>query len=69
MAGDNRVDSGQEIFPLRNFKASSYRKMLGIVSKDTFIFNDSVKNTIAFGSLNTRPDYIVIEAAREFRSS
>jgi subfamily B ATP-binding cassette protein MsbA len=51
--------------PLRNFKISSYRKILGIVSQDAFIFNDTVKNNIDFGSLNTYPDDIVIEAARK----
>ncbi|MCT7979889.1 ATP-binding cassette domain-containing protein [Laspinema olomoucense] len=48
---------------LREFDMRSLRKSMGIVSQDTFLFNDSVRNNIAYG----RPDVTeqeVIEAAK-----
>lgn len=48
---------------LRDFDSRSLRKSMGIVSQDTFLFNDSVRNNIAYG----RPDATdqeVIEAAK-----
>ena len=51
--------------PMSSFLIESYRKNIGIVSQDTFIFNDSVKNNIAFGALDAPPDdATIIEAAR-----
>lgn len=50
--------------PLVNFHVESYRKNIGIVSQDAFIFNDTVKNNIAFGALEEPTDNIVIEAAK-----
>ena len=34
---------------LREFNIQSLRKAMGIVSQDTFLFNDSIKNNIAYG--------------------
>jgi len=34
---------------LREFNLQSLRKAMGIVSQDTFLFNDSIKNNIAYG--------------------
>ncbi|MEA5571677.1 ATP-binding cassette domain-containing protein [Calothrix sp. UHCC 0171] len=34
---------------LRQFNLTSLRKAMGIVSQDTFLFNDSVRNNIAYG--------------------
>jgi len=48
---------------LRDFDLRSLRQSMGIVSQDTFLFNDSVQNNIAYG----RPDATeqeVIEAAK-----
>ncbi len=50
--------------PLTNFKINSYRKNIGIVSQDTFIFNDTVKNNIAFGALEDTSEDKIIEAAK-----
>jgi len=51
--------------PISSFLIESYRKNIGMVSQDTFIFNDSVKNNIAFGALDAPPDdATIIEAAR-----
>lgn len=50
--------------PLPNFKISSYRRSIGIVSQDTFIFNDTVSNNIAFGNLEETSQELIIEAAK-----
>jgi len=50
--------------PLPNFKINSYRENIGIVSQETFIFNDTVQNNIAFGSVNETSHEKVIEAAK-----
>jgi len=49
--------------PLNKLKLNSYREKLGIVSQDTFIFNDSVKNNISFGALTEPDDQTIINAA------
>lgn len=49
--------------PIGSFVIESYRKNIGIVSQDTFIFNDTVKNNIAFGALDSPDDSTIIEAA------
>lgn len=44
---------GQILFdgnPLKNLKIDSLRALMGIVSQDTILFNDTVINNIAFGS-------------------
>lgn len=50
--------------PLRNMAVESYRRNIGIVSQDTFIFNDTVRNNIAFGLTGEPSDEIVVDAAR-----
>lgn len=51
--------------PLRRFRLDSYRKRIGIVSQDTFIFNDTVGNNIAFGAHEAPTDEEINEAARK----
>lgn len=48
---------------LQEFNLRSLRKSMGIVSQDTFLFNDSVRNNIAYGKEDTT-DEDVIEAAK-----
>jgi subfamily B ATP-binding cassette protein MsbA len=48
---------------LREFDLRSLRKAMGIVSQDTFLFNDSVRNNIAYGQEDAT-DEDVIEAAK-----
>ncbi|MGB2691988.1 MAG: ABC transporter ATP-binding protein [Thermodesulfobacteriota bacterium] len=50
--------------PLPSFNISSYRRSIGIVSQDTFIFNDTVSNNIAFGNFEETSQEQVIEAAK-----
>ena len=48
---------------LKNIKIESLRKMMGIVTQETFLFNESVKNNIAYG-LEDYPLEKIIEAAK-----
>ncbi|MBW4486804.1 MAG: ABC transporter ATP-binding protein/permease [Trichocoleus desertorum ATA4-8-CV12] len=48
---------------LREFNLQSLRRAMGIVSQDTFLFNDSVRNNIAYGKEDAT-DEDVIEAAK-----
>jgi ATP-binding cassette, subfamily B, bacterial MsbA len=48
---------------LRKFNLRSLRKAMGIVSQDTFLFNDSVRNNIAYGQEDAT-DEDVLEAAK-----
>jgi len=51
--------------PLESFSIDSYREKIGIVSQDTFIFNDTVKSNIAFGALGTSTGQEIVEAAKK----
>lgn len=48
---------------LRKFNINSVRRKMAVVSQDTFIFNTSVRNNIAYGS-ETADDAAVWEAAK-----
>ncbi len=50
--------------PLMNMTVDSYRRNIGIVSQDTFIFNDTVRNNIAFGLAHEPTGDIIADAAR-----
>lgn len=50
--------------PLPNMVVESYRRNIGIVSQDTFIFNDTVRNNIAFGLSGEPSEEIITDAAR-----
>ncbi|MEA5600853.1 ABC transporter ATP-binding protein [Nostoc sp. UHCC 0252] len=49
---------------LREFDLISLRKRMGIVSQDTFLFNDSVQNNIAYGRAEATEDEIITAAKR-----
>ncbi|MEH2436915.1 MAG: ATP-binding cassette domain-containing protein [Nostoc sp.] len=49
---------------LREFDIVSLRKRMGIVSQDTFLFNDSVRNNIAYGREEATEDEILTAAKR-----
>ncbi|MCC5616840.1 ABC transporter ATP-binding protein/permease [Nostoc sp. CHAB 5836] len=49
---------------LREFDVISLRKRMGIVSQDTFLFNDSVQNNIAYGRTEATEDEIITAAKR-----
>jgi ATP-binding cassette, subfamily B, bacterial MsbA len=49
---------------LREFDLTSVRKHMGIVSQDTFLFNDSVRNNIAYAKPEATEDEIITAAKR-----
>ncbi|MFT7899050.1 ABC transporter ATP-binding protein [Tenacibaculum ascidiaceicola] len=59
------VDSGEILIDginIRNIKKESLRNLMGMVTQDSILFNDSVKNNILFGKENI-PDDKVINAS------
>ena len=48
---------------LRDVKLRTLREMIGMVTQDTFLFNDTIKNNIAYGNTDV-DDTKIIEAAR-----
>src|SRR5579883_307258 len=49
---------------LREFEIKSLRKAMGIVSQETFLFNDSVRKNIAYGRPEASDEEILIAAKR-----
>ncbi|MEH1953459.1 ATP-binding cassette domain-containing protein [Nostoc sp.] len=60
IAGSITIDG----IDLREFDVISLRKRMGIVSQDTFLFNDSVQNNIAYGRSEATEDEILTAAKR-----
>lgn len=48
---------------IRDLKLKSLREKIGMVTQDTFLFNDSIKNNIAYGK-SQMDEMLIIEAAR-----
>jgi ATP-binding cassette, subfamily B, bacterial MsbA len=51
--------------PLTEFLLASYRSKIGVVSQDTFIFNDTVRFNIGFGLEKDVDEKEIIKAARK----
>ncbi|HEY9853718.1 MAG TPA: ABC transporter ATP-binding protein [Leptolyngbyaceae cyanobacterium] len=49
---------------LRDFNIASIRSCMGIVSQDTFLFNDSIRNNIAYGRSNATDEEVIAAAKR-----
>lgn len=49
---------------LREFDVPSLRRAMGIVSQDTFLFNDSIRNNIAYARPEATDDEIITAAKR-----
>ncbi|MBV6625075.1 MAG: ABC transporter ATP-binding protein [Rivularia sp. (in: Bacteria)] len=49
---------------LREFNIQSLRQAMGIVSQDTFLFNDSVRNNIAYGTPEADDEEVISAAKR-----
>jgi subfamily B ATP-binding cassette protein MsbA len=50
-------------YDLRRVKLSSLRRQIGVVFQETFLFNGTVRDNIAFGSVDAN-DARIVEAAR-----
>ncbi len=50
--------------PLRRLQLSTYRSKISVVSQETVIFNDTVRNNIAFG-MDAPPEDVLVEVARQ----
>src|SRR4029078_6635270 len=48
----------------RDIKLASLRSLTGIVSQDTVLFNDTVRNNIAYGAAEKFTDEQIVAAAR-----
>lgn len=60
------IDQGEILVDgnnIKNLKLSSLRQLAGMVNQDTFLFNDSIFNNIAFGKTNVSQE-AVEQAAR-----
>ncbi|MCM0589422.1 MAG: ABC transporter ATP-binding protein [Gloeotrichia echinulata CP02] len=60
IAGSINIDGTD----LREFELKSLRKAMGIVSQDTFLFNDSVRNNIAYGKPDATEEEVLTAAKR-----
>jgi len=60
------IEEGQihfDGYDIRKIAIQSLRNQIGLVTQQTFLFNDTVRNNIAYGSLS-RTDQEMIEAAK-----
>jgi ATP-binding cassette, subfamily B, bacterial MsbA len=48
---------------IREYTQTSLRKQIAIVTQDTFLFNDTVRNNIAYGNMNGTEE-MILEASR-----
>ena len=60
MSGSIEIDG----IDLRQFELQSLRHTMGIVSQDTFLFNDSVRNNIAYGRQGATEEEIITASKR-----
>jgi len=56
--GEIRIDG----IPIRNIVIDDLRNMMGIVSQETILFNDTVLNNIAFGMENVSEEDVIMAA-------
>lgn len=50
---------------IRDYKLENLRKHISLVSQNLVLFNDSIRNNIAYGAMNGCSDADIIEAARK----
>ena len=63
-SGDIKID-GQSI---NNLSVSSLRREISLVSQDTTLFDDTIKNNIAYASLKATDEEIIEAAKKSFAS-
>ena len=54
---------------IRDVTIASLRSQIGVVTQQTFLFNDTIKNNIAYGDRSKNMDMIVAAATAAARSS
>ena len=62
------IDSGQLLIdgvPVQQYKMADLRKQISYVGQDVRLFNDTIRNNIAYGVSGTVTDDEIIEAARQ----
>jgi len=50
---------------IRNYKLKNLRQHIGLVSQHLVLFNDTIRNNIAYGSISSCSDAEILEAARK----
>ena len=63
-AGDIKIDDQS----INNLSINSLRKEISLVSQDTTLFDDTIKNNIAYANLNATEDEIIEAAKKSFAS-
>ena len=63
-AGDIKIDDQS----IKNLCINSLRKEISLVSQDTTLFDDTIKNNIAYASLNATEEEIIAAAKKSFAS-
>jgi ATP-binding cassette, subfamily B, bacterial MsbA len=61
-SGSIRIDGGD----LRDFKLSSLREKISVVSQETFLFNDTVFDNIAYGKPDAKREEVIAAAKTAF---
>jgi len=63
-AGDIKIDDQS----IKNLCINSLRKEISLVSQDTTLFDDTIKNNIAYANLNATEEEIIAAAKKSFAS-
>jgi len=63
-AGDIKIDDQS----IKNLSINSLRKEISLVSQDTTLFDDTIKNNIAYANLNATEEEIIAAAKKSFAS-
>ena len=63
-SGDIKIDNQY----INNLSINSLRKEISLVSQDTTLFDDTIKNNIAYANLNATEDEIIEAAKKSFAS-
>ena len=63
-AGDIKIDDQS----INNLSINSLRKEISLVSQDTTLFDDTIKNNIAYANLNATDEEIIEVAKKSFAS-
>jgi subfamily B ATP-binding cassette protein MsbA len=48
---------------IRDYRLADLRRQISLVSQDVKLFNESIRNNIAYGAMSEAPDSLIVEAA------